>query len=124
MEKRAERMAIIAVIGDGGIVEPDARLTVAQACGQAIIDHEYRLITGGLGGIMRAASQGGRSSRAYTTGSIIGMLPGHDPGDANEYVDTPIATGLDVGRNLIVANADAIIAIGGGAGTLSELALG
>ncbi len=124
MEKQAERMAIIAVIGDGGVVEPDPRLTVAQACGQAIIDHGYRLITGGLGGIMRAASQGGRASSGYMPGSIIGMLPGHDPGDANEYVDTPIATGLDVGRNLIVANADAIIAIGGGAGTLSELALG
>ncbi len=124
MDKPIERRPLIAVIGDGWIAEPDPRLTIARDCGQALIDEGYRLLTGGLGGIMRAASQGGRGSSAYTPGSIIGMLPGHDPGDANEFVDIPIATGLDVGRNLIVSNADALIAVGGGAGTLAELALG
>lgn len=120
----SERVPLIAVIGDGCIVEPDQRIELARACGQSLIDAGYRLVTGGLGGIMRAASQGARASRSYAPGCIIGLLPGHDPSDANEYVDTPIATGLDVGRNLIVANADALIAIGGGAGTLSELAVG
>ena len=124
MNSQAERRPIIAVIGDGSIAEPDPRLTIARDCGQRLIDLGYRLLTGGLGGIMRAASQGGRGSKAYTPGCIIGILPGHDPSDANEYVDICIATGIDVGRNLIVANADAIIAVGGGAGTLSELALG
>jgi hypothetical protein len=72
---------------------------------------------------MRAASEGAHSSASYASGAVIGILPGHDPCAANEFVDIAIPTGLDVARNCIVANSDAVVAIGGGAGTLSEIAM-
>ena len=53
---------------------------------------------------------------------MIAILPGFDPSIAEEYADVTIATGLDEARNVIIANSDAVIAIGGGAGTLSEIA--
>ena len=71
---------------------------------------------------MEAVSFGAHESERYSCGSVIGLLPGFDPASANKYVDTPIATGMDLARNTIVANSDAVIAIGGGAGTLAELA--
>ena len=71
---------------------------------------------------MEAASRGAARSGAHGSGSVIGLLPGHDPAAANPYVDVALATGLGHARNLIVAHAAAVVAIGGGAGTLSELA--
>ncbi|HEY6609335.1 MAG TPA: TIGR00725 family protein, partial [Candidatus Limnocylindria bacterium] len=78
------------------------------------------VITGGLGGVMRAASQGA----AAAGGETIGILPGSDRSEANEFVRTPIATGLGVARNLVVVTAaDAVVAVGGRHGTLSEIGL-
>lgn len=122
MEPKARRH-IVAVVGDARLPDGDMRLEIARACGRLLIDAGFRLITGGLGGVMRAASAGARSSDSYRPGDTIGLLPGHDPDSADDHVDIAIATGLDVGRNLVVANSDAVIAIGGGAGTLSEIAL-
>ncbi len=122
MEQKSRR-PIVAVIGDARLPEGDVRLDTALACGRLLVDNGFRVITGGMGGVMRAASAGARSSAHYQPGDTIGLLPGHDPGGADEHVDIVIATGLDVGRNLVVANSDAVIAIGGGAGTLSEIAL-
>ncbi|MEO6060183.1 MAG: TIGR00725 family protein, partial [Candidatus Limnocylindria bacterium] len=77
-------------------------------------------ITGGLGGVMRAASRGAQAGG----GTTIGILPGADPADANEFVSIPIATGLGVVRNLVVVTAaDAVVAVGGRHGTLSEIGL-
>ncbi|MCC7399424.1 MAG: acyl-CoA synthetase, partial [Planctomycetes bacterium] len=86
-------------------------------------DAGYRVLTGGLGGVMEAACRGARSSSRYQSGDTVAVLPGHDPGEANEFVDVAIASGLDHVRNSIVAHADAVIAIGGGAGTMSEICL-
>ena len=81
---------------------------------------EQSVVTGGLGGVMRAASRGA----AGADGETIGILPGTDPSEANEYVKTPIATGLGVVRNfVVVTSADAVVAIGGRHGTLSEIGL-
>jgi len=112
----------IAVIGDANIREDSEKYLLAEKIGRSLIDNGYRLITGGLGGVMEAASKGARSSSCYKHGDIVGILPGNDPTEANAYVDICIPTGLDLARNLIVANADAVIAIGGGAGTLAEMA--
>ena len=71
---------------------------------------------------MAAACEGAASSERYRDGDIIGILPGFDPGACNRWVDLPIATGLDHVRNFLVANSDAVVAVGGGAGTLSEMA--
>jgi uncharacterized protein (TIGR00725 family) len=51
----------------------------------------------------------------------VGVVPGHDPGEANAFVDVVLASGLDHVRNSVVAHADAVIAVGGGAGTMSEI---
>jgi len=78
------------------------------------------LICGGLTGVMEHAARGARSEGGLT----IGLLPGDDPNDANEYIDIAIATSLGHGRNAVLARtADGVVALGGGLGTLSEIAL-
>ena len=113
---------IIAVAGNAAVPESSINFKLAYDTGKAIIDHGYRLQCGGLDGVMLAACKGARASEKYTEGDIIGLLPSFDPKTANEYVDVIIPTGLDVFRNVIVASASAVIAVGGGAGTLSEIA--
>jgi uncharacterized protein (TIGR00725 family) len=113
---------IIAVIGDGTVPEGSPAYLLAERLGEALVDAGFRVLTGGLHGIMEAASRGAARSRAHGPGSVIGLLPGHDPADANPWVDVALATGLGHARNPIVAHAAAVVAIGGGAGTLSELA--
>ena len=117
------RRPMVAVIGNARLPDADHRLVEARNCGTLLIDAGCRLLTGGLGGVMHAACVGAKQSMRYQPGDVIGLLPGYDPDAANEDVDISLATGLDLARNLVVANADAIIAIGGGAGTLSEIAL-
>jgi len=112
----------VAVIGDGDPRGPDAHriLEWAEEVGQLLARGGATVVTGGLGGVMRAASQGAVAAG----GATIGSLPGADPAEANEFVTIPIATGLGVVRNLVVVTAsDAIVAIGGRHGTLSEIGL-
>ncbi len=71
---------------------------------------------------MEAASRGASRSAAHAPGAVIGILPGDDPAAANAHVDVAIATGLGHLRNAVVARAQAVVAIGGGATTLSALA--
>jgi len=113
----------IAVVGDGNATEGSMAWRLGEELGAALMTAGYRLITGGLGGVMEAACRGARRSVAHGPGSIVALLPGHDPEEANEYVDVAIPTGLGHLRNALVAHADALVAIGGGAGTLSEMAL-
>ena len=110
---------IIAVVG-GSTVSTEVYQT-AREVGQTIAEAGALLITGGLGGVMEAASQGAKEKG----GMVIGILPGFSRQDANPYVDIPIVTGLGDGRNmLIVQTAQALIALPGEYGTLSEIALG
>jgi uncharacterized protein (TIGR00725 family) len=118
----AVRPPYVAVIGDGDPRGPDAHriLEWAEEVGHALARGGATVITGGLGGVMRAASRGALG----VGGETIGFLPGADPAEANEFVRTPIATGLGVMRNLVVVTAaDAVVAIGGRHGTLTEIAL-
>jgi uncharacterized protein (TIGR00725 family) len=79
------------------------------------------VVCGGLGGVMEAACRGAKEEGGLT----IGLLPGGSPADANPWVDVPVATGLGYTRNaLVVMNADAVIAVDGEYGTLSEIAYG
>lgn len=97
---------------------------LAYELGKAIIDSNYILASGGLRGIMESCSQGARDSKKYTQGSIIGLLPNYDKSIANQYVDIALPLGFDIGRNISVASVcDAMIIVGGGAGSLSEAAL-
>ena len=116
------RPPYVAVIGDGEPSGPDAHriLEWAEEVGQQLARGGAVVVTGGLGGVMRAASRGA----LMAGGETIGILPGADASEANEYVRTPIATGLGVVRNLVVVtSADAVIAVGGRHGTLSEIGL-
>lgn len=110
----------IAVIGGGNYKCDSAQYHNARLIGKKLIELGYRVVTGGFGGVMEAALKGAKESNYYRSGDTIGIIPGFDPNDANEFADIVIPTGLDIYRNIIVANSDAIIAIGGGAGTLSE----
>lgn len=114
---------LIAVIGDASLSPGDPKIAAARELGSLIIGRRWRLLTGGLGGVMQEASFGARTSPAWQDGDIVGVIPGSDPTVANPYVDVVISTGMDHMRNSIVAHADAIVVVGGGAGTLSEIAL-
>lgn len=106
----------IAVVGAGEASE--AELAQAEEVGAGLADSGAVVLTGGLGGVMEAACRGARSRRGHT----IGILPGRDRDEANGWVEFAIATGLGELRNgLLVRASDAIVAVGGGAGTLSEI---
>jgi len=118
-----QRRPMVAVIGDASTDLAGAKAIAAREVGAQIIERRWRLVTGGMGGVMKEASAGARASASWRDGDIIGITPGSDPAAANPFVDVVIATGMDHLRNSIVAHSDAIIVIGGGAGTLSEIAL-
>jgi uncharacterized protein (TIGR00725 family) len=95
-------------------------LELAESVGEEIAKNGAALVCGGLGGVMESACKGAKKHGGMT----IGLLPSMDKQDANEYVDISIPTGLGYARNFLVARAgDAVIAIGGSAGTLSEMAI-
>ncbi len=117
-----ERRFIAAVIGSAHATAEEER--VAGALGAAVIAGGFRLVTGGLDGVMLAASRGAREAAGYQSGDVIGVLPSYEAASANPYVDIPICTGLNHARNLIVvATADVVLVVGGWSGTLSEMAL-
>jgi uncharacterized protein (TIGR00725 family) len=108
---------LIAVIG--GRKAPKALLREAEAVGRLIAESGGVLVTGGLGGVMEAASRGAKGAGGLT----VGILPHEHAKNANPYVDIPVATGLGIGRNVIIAHtAEALVALGGEYGTLSEIA--
>jgi len=107
---------IIGVIG-GGQCSPEVD-KLAEEVGAEIAKRKTALICGGLGGVMEAACRGAKSANGIT----IGVLPGISKGDANRFVDVPIVTGMSEARNLIIVRtADAVIAVDGRFGTLSEI---
>lgn len=121
--KSETRRKVIAVVGDAVVPAGSAKDVLAEEIGRALVDAGFRVMTGGLGGVMESACRGAKSSDRYAPGDTIGMLPGHDPTEANAHVDIVIPTGLDHVRNSVVAHADALVAVGGGAGTMSEICL-
>ncbi len=106
----------IAVIGGGQCSKEEARL--AQAVGRELARRGAILVCGGLSGVMEAACKGASSEGGIT----IGILPGDNRQAANPYVQIPIVTGIGYARNVaVVKSAQAVIAVGGSYGTLSEI---
>jgi hypothetical protein len=108
----------IAVVGPGDATAAD--LSAATAVGGELARSGVVLVCGGLGGVMEAACRGAREAG----GTTVGILPGEDRAAANAFVDVAIPTGLGEARNaIVVRSADALVAVGRGYGTLSEIAL-
>lgn len=118
----APRRRTVAVIGDGAIDESDPKYQLAREIGRRLVGAGFVVVTGGLGGVMEAASRGAREATGWAPGTVVALLPGFDGADANPFADTVLPTGLDHVRNALVAQSDAVIAVGGGAGTLAEMA--
>ena len=107
----------IAVIGGSQPSSQEAKL--AEEVGRALARQGAVLVCGGLGGVMEAACRGASSEGGIT----VGILPGDNRQAANPYVQIPIVTGIGYARNVaVVKSAQAVIAVGGSYGTLSEIA--
>ena len=112
------RLPRIAVCGSGEA--PAAELEAAARIGRLLAERGCAVVCGGLGGAMAAVCRGAKEAGGVT----IGILPGYAAAAANQWVDYPICTGIGQARNAIVAaSAEVVIAVGGGFGTLSEIAL-
>ena len=113
MQLQAVRIGVI-----GGSNPPEEIIETAKETGRLIAKAGAILVCGGLGGVMEAVSKGAKEEGGLT----IGILPGQNRKDANRYIDIALATGLGYSRNiLVVLNSDALIAIDGSYGTLSEI---
>jgi len=107
---------LVSVIGGHRSAPDEERL--AEEVGRAIAEEGAALVTGGLGGVMEAASRGCKNAG----GTVIGIIPGERKDEANEYVDIVITTGMGYSRNTLVAGtADMVVAMSGKYGTLSEI---
>ena len=117
------RKYIVSILGGNSQVSSLA-LNQAFALGKAIIDEGWLLCTGGRAGIMEAASKGARTSKLWTGHQILGVLPDNNHDTGNDYLDIELPSGLGLTRNaLVVRFSDVCVALSGGAGTLSEIAL-
>jgi len=111
-----KKKRFIAVIGGGECSPQEAKL--AEAVGRELAKRGAIVVCGGLGGVMEAACKGASSEGGVT----IGILPGDNYKAANPHVQIPIVTGMGYARNIaVVKSAQAVIAIGGNYGTLSEI---
>jgi len=111
------RKKIVSVIGGHSCTDEVEQL--AQELGKKLAKVADILACGGLSGVMKAVCQGFKAGGGLT----IGFIPSYDKNDANKYVDIAIPTGLGLARNvLVVKSADAVVALPGEAGTLSEIA--
>lgn len=111
----------VAVIGNAKI-KSSLLQEMAESVGHTLNELGFHLVCGGLGGVMEASCLGHKSGENFC--QTIGILPSFKDNTANKYIDIIIPSGLDIGRNqLVVASGFAVIVLGGGAGTLSEIAL-
>ena len=109
----------VAVVGASNATDSD--IEDAESVGRELAKRGAIVVCGGRGGVMAAASRGAASAG----GMVVGILPGLDRSDANEWLTIAIPTGFGELRNgLVVRASEVIIAVGGAYGTLSEIALG
>ncbi|HEY2717430.1 MAG TPA: TIGR00725 family protein [Solirubrobacterales bacterium] len=114
----AARARQVAVIGAGGAEPGSEAWELAEAVGRGLAAAGVVLVCGGRAGVMEAACRGA----ARAGGEAIGILPGHELGEANPFCTSVIATGIGHARNLaVVSSGEVVIAVGGEWGTLSEI---
>jgi uncharacterized protein (TIGR00725 family) len=114
-----ERAKQISVIGSGGCGEGTEAWRLAEEVGRLLAEAGVTVVCGGGGGVMEAAARGA----AGAGGAVIGILPWVSPDDANPHCTQVVASGIGHARNLaVVASGEAVIAVSGEWGTLSEIA--
>src|SRR4051812_32660802 len=108
----------ISVIGSGTCAQDSETAGLAERVGRGLAEAGAVLVCGGMGGVMEAASRGA----AEAGGVVIGIVPGESLADANPHCTHVVATGIGHARNLaVVASGEAVVAVGGEWGTLSEI---
>jgi|TARA_B100001559_G_C16368220_1_gene560737 hypothetical protein len=110
----------IAIIGSRNL--NDSALIRVENLSLILVDNGFRIVTGGLGSLQKSTHRGAKKSNFSGDGDTIAILPGFDPKPAIGFADIIIPTGLDLLRNVLVANSDVVICVNGGSGTLSEIA--
>jgi uncharacterized protein (TIGR00725 family) len=112
------RKRIVSIIGGANCSQEE--YGIAQEIGSILAEQGIVIVCGGRGGVMEAVCRGAQESGGLT----IGILPSHDPNSGNRYLNIALPTGLGQNRNFLVAQAgEVVIAVGGGYGTLSEIAI-
>lgn len=119
----SERVRYLSLIGPSIHTCTPEIYAFGEALGRSLVDAGYGIVCGGMQGFMEAVCKGAKSSEATFRGATIGIIPGEQRTEANAYCDIVIPTGLGFSRNvLVVRSGEAVIACGGGAGTVSEIA--
>jgi uncharacterized protein (TIGR00725 family) len=114
----SKRRRQVAVIGSSGAELGSELMLLAEGVGRLLAEGGVTLVCGGMGGVMEAACRGATEAG----GEAIGIVPGHEVGEANEFCTHVVATGIGHARNLaVVSSGEVVIAIGGEWGTLSEI---
>ncbi len=114
----------IGLLGSNITTGNQTQFDFAEKLGKALIDNGFSIVNGGMQGTMEAAAKGARTSNNYSPDKMMAILPVSDKQLGNPHSGTIIVTDMGTARNrLIVINSDAVIAIGGGAGTLNEITL-
>jgi uncharacterized protein (TIGR00725 family) len=111
---------IVSVIGDRSVIKGSLEEKIAFETGKILNEHGFRIQAGGMGGVMEQVYLGARASKKYQEGDTIAILPSYDRTESDGLADIIFPTGLDIMRSGIVCDADFVVMIGGGAGTLSE----
>ncbi len=118
-----KQVKVIGVIGPNAQSCTEAIYKFGLQLGEVLVDMGYTIVNGGKEGFMEAVFKGAHNSKNYKCGRTIAIIEEDDGRFANKFSDIVIPTGMSIGRNLLIVNtADLLIAVGGGAGTLSEIA--
>ena len=117
------RRPILSIVGNSGVI-PEHQRTLAFELGRRAVEAGFRIACGGRDGVMEAAAQGAHAAVNYQNGDTVGIGPSYGHEDQNPWIDVVIPTGLGFARNMVVVSTGhVVVAIGGGPGTLSEIAL-
>lgn len=118
-----KRRPVLSVVGSAGAI-PDDVQRAAFELGRRAVEAGFRLASGGRDGVMEAISRGAHAADSYREGDVLALLPTYRCDEANAFADIVVPTGAGVARNvMVVAIADVVVAVRGGSGTLSEIAL-
>lgn len=123
MPMHRPRRPVLSIVGSAGDI-PEPVRQAGLELGALAMNAGLRILSGGRDGVMAAVSEGARRADTWTEGSVMGILMGYDRAEANPWLDVVLPTGMGFARNtLVVAGGDVVVALSGGAGTLSEMAL-